>query len=186
MLASFILVPVPILLLLLLLHPADSLSQPATSAAAPGSVFAGIDIGTSGCRIILLKSPTEVIYSKSVLFNEISSDVNAYRDPSVWIKGINRLVADLPAAPSALSISSTSNSLLHVDSRTFAPISVSMYDASYFEMLASQPTKLSEVELGIEAFLSSQSQTCVEDPTVDLQTPFAPTGGVSKVRQVLD
>ena len=101
-------------------------------------VSAGIDIGTSGCRISLITAPDDVIYSKSVLFSEISSDPNAYRDPSTWLEGLNRLIVDLPEIPSSLSLSSTSNSLLHVDRRTYAPISVSMYDASYLDMLASE------------------------------------------------
>lgn len=35
--------------------------------------------------------------------------------------------------------------------------------------------------LGIKAFLSSQAEAYVEEPKIDLQTPFAPTGGICKV-----
>ena len=149
------------------------------------SIAAGIDIGTSGCRISLLSSTKGPIYSKSVLFRDIDSSPNAYATPSIWIEGLQRLISDLPERPTALSISSTSNSLLHVDSRTYAPISVSMYDTSFFQTLSSAPDKLDEVRLGIKAFLSSQADFYAEDPKVDLQTPFAPTGGVSKVLAML-
>lgn len=143
----------------------------ATPLTAPLKSFvsAGLDFGSSGARISLIRDSDE-IYNRSVKYDD-------YADPAEWISALHTLTSELPTPPAALSISSTSNSLLAVDpsTPTLSPLAVSMYDDAPvlpFDLLQRQQEALQKGELD-----------AVEG--VDYQTPFAKTGGATKALALL-
>ncbi|GMI09915.1 hypothetical protein TrVE_jg13462 [Triparma verrucosa] len=143
-------------------------------------VCAGLDFGSSGARISLIQKSSsegaqpEEIYSKQIPFSD-------YSDPEEWTKALAFLLSDLPAKPEALSLSSTSNSLLAVrrqndnESASLVPVNVSMYDNA--------PVLTREQLSRQREALESAEEDAIEG--VDFKTPFAKTGGATKVLSLL-
>jgi len=89
--------------------------------------FAGIDLGTSGCRLNILNNSKQLILNKTISFTELER-VN----PAAWWDSVRYLLGELPreikAHLSSLAIDGTSGSILLVDKRGNPSSSVLMYD----------------------------------------------------------
>lgn len=89
--------------------------------------FAGIDLGTSGCRITVIDRESLIKYSKS-----ISYDKNKEQSPELWWACVKALLTDLPAEVKenlvSISVDGTSGTLLLVDAYGNPSSSVLMYN----------------------------------------------------------
>jgi len=89
-------------------------------------LYAGIDFGTSGCRLIIIDSDDCVKSSTS-----ISYEATAVQTPDLWWQSVSKLIKDLPAEIrqniQSLAIDGTSGSILLTDKSGNPSSSVLMY-----------------------------------------------------------
>ena len=101
------------------------------------SLFAGIDLGTSGCRIIVINKNKEIRESNAI--NYIQSDE---QNPELWVESVFYLLSSLPDSIKsdlkALAIDGTSGTILLTD-KTGQPSSSALM---YYDQRASKEAQL--------------------------------------------
>jgi len=89
--------------------------------------FAGIDLGTSGCRLTIIDNSKELILNKTISFTEFERI-----KPAAWWDVVSQLLGELPrdikTHLNSLAIDGTSGSILLVDKLGNPSSSVLMYD----------------------------------------------------------
>lgn len=94
-----------------------------------GNYFAGIDLGTSGCRLIIINSDKNIQSSTHILYKNPDSQT-----PELWWDSVRQLLADLPAEIKrnlqSLAIDGTSGTVLMVDDNGIPLTSALMYNDS--------------------------------------------------------
>ena len=89
-------------------------------------LFAGIDLGTSGCRLIIIDSEATIQSSTSVSYQQADKQT-----PGLWWNSVCKLISDLPEKYKeqlqSLAIDGTSGTLLLTDSKGNPTSSVLMY-----------------------------------------------------------
>jgi len=100
-------------------------------------LFAGIDLGTSGCRLIVIDSQREI--QSSTAINYKNSDKQT---PELWWNSVSQLLKNLPDVIKSnlhsIAIDGTSGSLLLLDKQGMPSSSVLMYN----DLRATQEAKL--------------------------------------------
>ncbi|CEM37977.1 unnamed protein product [Vitrella brassicaformis CCMP3155] len=98
-------------------------------------VFAGIDFGTSGCRISVIDGDERELFSDSVRWHQLAASASSSTptrqphtdgalaaDPSLWLAGLHRLMAAVPVemrrSMRAIAVDGTSATVLLVDTTT--------------------------------------------------------------------
>ena len=179
---------------------AASLSLPPPNAHKTRT-SAGFDFGTSGVTLTIVtrhgEGRKEDIYKSDAVLYEDSPYDDPSSNPNAWLGCMEELISKCRAKPSSVSISSTSNSLVLVDSNDWTPIEVrgapvvAMYDDSYDDVLRRYsdpdcyaPDKLlvaSQIEEARERILKGGQDRDRDE----LLVPFTPTGGTSKAISML-
>lgn len=79
-------------------------------------LFAGIDLGTSGCRIIIIDNNKNIQYENRVIYTKLDKQT-----PKLWWQSVSSLLRDLPKNIStqlvSLSVDGTSGTLLLTDDK---------------------------------------------------------------------
>lgn len=91
------------------------------------NLFAGIDLGTSGCRIIVIDYDKKIQFTRSISYSS-----NAKQTPELWWDSVCKLLKELPIEIKdnlqSLAIDGTSGTLLLTDSQGKPSSSVLMYN----------------------------------------------------------
>lgn len=81
-------------------------------------LYAGIDLGTSGCRLVVIDEKKQIQTNSSIRYKTSSSDL-LEQTPELWWQSVTKLLADLPDeiknCLKSLAIDGTSGTLLLTD-----------------------------------------------------------------------
>ncbi len=90
-------------------------------------LYAGIDLGTSGCRLICIDDNQEIQSSTSILYSN-----DCQQTPELWWESVSKLLGDLPDNIKknivSIAIDGTSGSILLIDSHGQPTSSTLMYN----------------------------------------------------------
>ena len=118
------------------------------------SLYAGVDFGTSGCRLALIDSDKSQVYSQQLRYSNPEN-----QSPSIWWKALSQLLVSCPSALKqrlkSIAIDGTSGTLLLTNEKGEPSSITLMYDDSRASKEANQIAQIAPAESGAQGASSS-------------------------------